>query len=137
MNKVILIGNLGSDPELRHTASGTAVVNFRLATNTVIKDSEGNRKEYTEWHRIVAFKGAESHAEHLKKGSKIGLMGELRTRKWEDKEGAPHYTTEVVATSIEYLANSKGKSVDAPAASNAPVDGSPEPPVPGDDQVPF
>lgn len=137
MNKVILIGNLGSDVELRHTKGGTPVVNFRLATNTVIKDGEGNRKEYTEWHRIVAFKGAETHAEHLKKGSKIGLVGELRTRKWEDKEGVTHYTTEIHATSIEYLANSKGKPVDASAASNTPADGSPEPPVPGDDDVPF
>jgi len=135
MNKVILIGNLGSDVELRFTKGGTPVVNFRLATNKYFKDSEGNKKDLTEWHRVVAWKGAETHAEHLKKGSKVGLEGELRTRSWEDKDGVTHYTTEIVATSIEYLTNTKGKVADG--ASDAPPDDSPEPPLPGDDQVPF
>lgn len=138
MNKVILIGNLGTDVELRHTQEGTPVANFRMATGKYFKDADGNRKELTEWHRIVVWgKTAETHAEHLKKGSKIGLEGELRTRKWDDKDGVTHYTTEIVATAIEYLTNGKGKSVDAQAASDTPVDGSPEPPVPGDDQIPF
>lgn len=136
MNKVILIGNLGSDVELRYTQSGTPVVNFRMATNKYFKDSEGNKKDLTEWHRIVAWKGAETHAEHLKKGSKIGLEGELRTRTWEDAEGCIHYVTEIVASSIEYLTNTKGKS-NPDGASDTPPDGSPEPPLPGDGDVPF
>lgn len=136
MNKVILIGNLGSDVELRYTQSGTPVVNFRMATNKYFKDGEGNKKDLTEWHRIVAWKGAETHAEHLKKGSKIGLEGELRTRKWEDAEGCTHYVTEIVATSIEYLTNTKGKS-NPDGASDTPPDDSPEPPLPGDEEVPF
>lgn len=136
MNKVILIGNLGSDVELRYTQSGKPVVNFRMATNKYFKDSEGNKKDLTEWHRVVAWKGAETHAEHLKKGSKIGLEGELRTRTWEDENGNAHYVTEIVATSIEYLTNTKGKS-NPDGASDTPPDGLPEPPLPGDGDVPF
>jgi single-strand DNA-binding protein len=136
MNKVILIGNLGSDVDLRYTQSGTPVANFRMATNKYFKDSEGNKKDLTEWHRIVVWKGAETHAEHLKKGSKIGLEGELRTRTWEDGDGNTHYVTEIVATSVEYLTNTKGKS-NPDGASDTPPDGLPEPPLPGDGDVPF
>jgi single-strand DNA-binding protein len=97
VNKVILVGNLGQDPELKYTPSGAAVTNFTLATNEVWKDNEGNSQERTEWHRIVLWrKQAEFAGEWLKKGRKIYVEGRLQTRSWEDKEGIKRYTTEVV-----------------------------------------
>lgn len=127
VNKVILIGNLGSDPELKYTPSGAAVTNFNVATNEVWNDKDGNKQERTEWHRVVLWrKLAEIAGEYLKKGSKIYLEGRLQTRSWEDKDGVKRYTTEVVADNMTMLdakgeGGSSGSDVSsAPPATEAP-----------------
>lgn len=110
INKVILIGNLGRDPELRYTPSGMAVVNITLATSEAWKDKQsGEMQERTEWHRIVFYQRlAEIVAEYLRKGSKIFVEGRLRTTKWQDKtSGQDRYTTEIIADSMQML-DSKG-----------------------------
>jgi len=125
VNKVILIGNLGSDPELKYTPSGAAVTNFNVATNEVWNDKDGNKQERTEWHRVVLWrKLAEIAGEYLKKGSKVYLEGRLQTRSWEDKDGVKRYTTEVVADNMTMLdskgeVGSSGVSA-APPATEAP-----------------
>jgi single-strand DNA-binding protein len=104
VNKVILIGNLGNDPEVKFTPSGTAVTNFSLATNEVWNNKEGNREERTEWHRIVCWaRTAELCGEYLSKGRPVYLEGRLQTREWEDKEGKKRYTTEIVAQTVKFL----------------------------------
>ncbi|MEW6470056.1 MAG: single-stranded DNA-binding protein [Bacteroidota bacterium] len=104
VNKVILIGNLGKDPEVRHLEGGATVCNFPLATTETYKDKNGQRQEQTEWHNIVLWRGLADVAEkYLKKGSQIYLEGKLRTRSWEDKEGNKRYTTEVVGESFTML----------------------------------
>jgi single-strand DNA-binding protein len=104
VNKVILVGNLGSDPELRHTQSGTPVANFRMATNEFFTNREGQREERTEWHRIVAFgRLAEICGQYLKKGRQVYIEGRLRTRDWEDQNGNRRFTTEVTATQMVML----------------------------------
>jgi single-strand DNA-binding protein len=104
VNKVILIGNLGQDPELRYTGSGTAVCNMRLATNESYKDSDGNMVEKVEWHTVVTWaRLAEICGEYLKKGSQVYFEGSLQTRQWEDKEGNTRYTTEVKAREMMML----------------------------------
>ena len=104
VNKVILIGNLGQDPELRYTGSGTAVCNLRLATNESYKDSNGELVEKTEWHSIVAWaRLAEICGEYLKKGSQVYFEGSLQTRQWEDRDGNTRYTTEVKAREMMML----------------------------------
>lgn len=97
LNKVILVGNLGKDPEVRHLEGGTAVANFSLATSESFKDKSGQRIEQTEWHNIVVWRGlAEAAEKYLKKGMTIYLEGKLRTRSWDDKEGHKRYITEIV-----------------------------------------
>ena len=104
VNKVILVGNLGKDPELRYTPAGTAVVNFPLATSENFKDRDGNRQEKTEWHNIVAWRQlAEICGKYLHKGKQIYIEGKLQTRKWQDKSGVDRYTTEIVADSMQML----------------------------------
>ncbi len=104
VNKVILIGNLGADPDLRHTPSGTAVANLRLATTEVFSNREGEKNKRTEWHRIVVFgRLAEICGQYLKKGRQIYIEGRLQTREWEDKNGDKRYTTEIVATNMTML----------------------------------
>ena len=104
VNKVILVGNVGQDPELKYTPSGAAVTNFSLATNEVWKDNEGNSQERTEWHRIVLWrKQAEFAGEWLKKGRKVYIEGKLQTRSWEDKDGVKRYTTEIVGDTFTML----------------------------------
>jgi len=104
VNKVILIGRLGSDPELRYTPNGDAVANFRIATNRVWKDQKGNQQERTEWHRIVAWrKLAERCGEYLKKGSHVYIEGRLETRSWEDKNGNKRYVTEIITNQMQML----------------------------------
>src|SRR6185503_2201161 len=100
VNKVILIGNLGKDPEVKYLPSGSAVVNTTLATSESFKDKEsGEKKERTEWHNIVFFgKVAEIAGEYLRKGSQVYVEGSLRTRKWQDKSGSDRYTTEIVVS---------------------------------------
>ena len=111
INKVILVGNLGQDPELRHTANGTAVCNMRLATNESYKDSDGNYVDKTEWHSLVAWsKLAEICGEYLKKGSPVYFEGSLQTRQWEDKEGNTRYTTEVKVREMMMLGGSSGEN---------------------------
>ena len=104
VNKVILIGNLGADPELKSTPNGAAVANLSLATIDTWKDNDGNKQERTEWHRVIVWKKlAEITAEYLKKGSKVYFEGRLQTRSWEDKDGVKRYTTEVVADNMVML----------------------------------
>ena len=104
VNKVILIGRLGRDPEMRYTSSGTAVVNFSVATNHVVKDQSGNNNEQTEWHNIVAFgRTAEVAGEYLTKGRQVFIEGRLQTRSWDDQNGQKKYKTEVVCTNLQLL----------------------------------
>lgn len=105
INKVILIGNLGKDPETRYMPSGKAATNFSIATSERFKDKEtGEPQERTEWHRIATFdRLAEIAAEYLKKGSKVYIEGRLRTRKWTDKEGKDRYSTEIIADQMQML----------------------------------
>jgi single-strand DNA-binding protein len=110
VNKVILIGNLGNDPDVRYTASGAAVANISLATAESWRDKEsGEQQERTEWHRVVFFgRLAEIVAEYLKKGSQIYVEGRLQTRKWQDKEGKDRYSTEIVANEMQMLGSRSG-----------------------------
>lgn len=104
VNKVILIGNVGADPELRYTPSGTGVTNFNIATNESWTDSSGERQEKTEWHRIVVWgRLAEICNQYLRKGSKVYIEGRLQTRNWESQDGQKRYTTEVVARDMQML----------------------------------
>ena len=105
INKVILVGNLGADPEVRYMPSGGAVANIRLATSESWKDKQtGENVEQTEWHRVVLYNRlGEIAGEYLKKGSKVYIEGSLKTRKWQDKEGLERYTTEIVAREMQML----------------------------------
>jgi single-strand DNA-binding protein len=108
INKVILIGNLGADPEIRYTASNQPVANLRVATNEVWTDRDGKRQERTEWHRVIAWgRLAEVCKEHLAKGRQVYVEGKLQTREWE-KDGQRHQTTEVVASHVEFLGGTPG-----------------------------
>lgn len=117
VNKVILVGNLGKDPEMRYMPNGDAVANITLATTDTWKDKQtGEKKEATEWHRVVFFrKLAEIVGQYLKKGSQVYIEGALKTRKWQDKEGQDRYTTEIVADDMKMLGSRQGMgSGDAP-----------------------
>jgi len=121
VNKVILIGNLGADPEVRHLQNGAAVANFRIATSETFKDKQtGEKREQTEWHAIVAWRGlAEVVEKYLRKGSKVYVEGKLRTRQWQDKDGITRYTTEIHADEMNMLDRASGGAGQnqAPAAS--------------------
>jgi len=121
VNKVILIGHLGQDPQQRAMPSGKAVVNLRLATTDQWRDKQtGENKEATEWHNVVMFdRLAEIAAEYLRKGSQIYVEGRIRTRKWQDKEGQDRYTTEIVCNEMQMLGGRGGGGAQAAAA---PVD---------------
>jgi single-strand DNA-binding protein len=104
VNKVILIGNLGKDPEVKYLDSGVAVANFSLATTESYKNKEGERVSQTEWHNIVLWRGlAEITEKYLKKGNSVYIEGKIRSRKWEDKEGNTRYTTEILADNMTML----------------------------------
>jgi single-strand DNA-binding protein len=104
INKAIIVGNLGADPEIRYTQSGSAVATFNVATTERWKDQEGQAQESTEWHRIVAWrKLAEICGEYLHKGSKVYIEGKIQTRKWQDQNGNDRYTTEIVAREMKML----------------------------------
>ncbi len=122
VNKVILIGNLGKDPEVRYSPSGVAVANMTLATSETWKDKQtGENQERTEWHRIVMFaRLGEVAGEYLRKGSKIYVEGRLQTRKWQDKSGQDRYTTEIIADSMQML-DSKGGNNASMDSSSAPA----------------
>jgi len=110
VNKVILVGNLGGDPELRTTPGGTSVATFTLATNETWNDKDGTRQERTEWHRIVAWgRLAEICGQYLSKGRQVYIEGRLQTRSWEDKQGNQRKTTEVIAREMQML-GSRGES---------------------------
>ena len=111
VNKVILVGNLGKDPEIRHLEGGAAVANFTLATSESYKDKTGARQESTEWHNIVVWRGlAEVAEKYLKKGMTIYVEGKLRTRSWDDKDGHKRYTTEIVGDTFTILSKKESNS---------------------------
>ncbi|HEX9650002.1 MAG TPA: single-stranded DNA-binding protein [Cyclobacteriaceae bacterium] len=112
VNKVILVGNLGKDPEVRHLEGGAAVANFSLATSESYKDkTSGERKTITEWHNIVLWRGlAEVAEKYLKKGDSVYIEGKIRSRQWEDKEGKTRYTTEIVGDNMVMLGSRGGSS---------------------------
>ena len=123
INKVILIGNCGQDPDTRHTPSGNAVTNLSIATSESWKDkTTGEAQERAEWHRVVFFSRlAEIAGEYLKKGSKVYVEGSLRTRKWQGQDGQDRYTTEIVASSMQMLdSRTEGNNYAAPAQRPAP-----------------
>lgn len=125
VNKVILIGNLGGDPEVRYTPSGAAVVNVNLATNESWTDRSGERQERTEWHRLVLWsKLAEIAGQYLRKGSKVFVEGRLQTRSWDDQGGQKRYTTEVVVNDLQML-DGRGEGGDAGAPGGPPPGGPP------------
>ena len=104
INKVILIGNLGQDPDLRSTASGATVANLRIATTERRKDRDGNWSDHTEWHSVLSFgRTAENVGKYCRKGKQVYIEGRLQTRKWQDREGRDRYSTEVVADNIRFL----------------------------------
>ncbi len=151
VNKVIIVGTLGKDPETRYMPSGSAVTNLRLATNEQWKDKQtGEQQERTEWHSIAMFgRLAEIAAEYLRKGSQVYIEGKLRTRKWQDKEGKDRYTTEIVADEMQMLGGKGGGGASAGAAGGmgagaasggggrAAVNDSGGPPGEFDDDIPF
>ncbi len=116
VNKVILVGNLGADPETRYMPNGDAVCNIRVATTESWKDKQsGEKKEITEWHRVVFYrKLAEIAGQYLKKGSQVYLEGRIRTRKWTDKEGQERYTTEIEANEMQMLGRREGMGDSGP-----------------------
>ena len=126
VNKVILIGNLGRDPEVRYMPSGDAMCNLNMATTDTWRDKAGEKQEKTEWHRVVMFgKQAEVAGEYLKKGSPVYIEGRLQTRKWTDKEGQDRYTTEIVADRMQMLGSRSGGSdrMSGPDIDDAPPSG--------------
>jgi single-strand DNA-binding protein len=129
INKVILIGNLGSDPEVRYMPSGAAVANVNIATSESWKDKNtGEQQERTEWHRVVFFNRlGEIAGQYLRKGSKVYVEGRLQTRKWQDQSGQDRYTTEIVANEMQML-DSRSGSTGFDASSEPPPYGSAQPP---------
>jgi len=157
VNKVILVGNLGKDPEVRYSPNGGAVANITIATSESWKDkTSGEKQEKTEWHRVVFFgRLAEIAGEYLKKGSQVYIEGRLQTRKWQDKEGKDRYTTEIVAGEMQMLGSregrgtpsefdqsgdegqSRGSSSRAPATASSGGGKPGSPPSDFDDDIPF
>jgi single-strand DNA-binding protein len=136
VNKVILIGNLGADPEVKYLSNGTTVANFRIATTENRTNRSGEKTTSTEWHRIVAFgRLAEICGEYLNKGKQVYIEGRLRTRSWEDKDGNKRSTTEIVASRMQMLGAPGGPTEVSGSAKEVDVD---QEVVPGpDDDVPF
>lgn len=135
VNKVILVGRLGKDPEVRYTPSGAAVANFTMATSEEWKDKNtGEKQERTEWHKVVAWRRlGEVCGEYLHKGSQIYIEGRLQTRAWEDRDGNKRYTTEIVAQNMQML-DAAGKGKAAPEEESFPVE---EPGSIPEDDIPF
>lgn len=125
VNKVILVGNLGRDPEVRYTPDNAAITNISIATTDSWKDKNGDKQERTEWHRVAFFgKLAEIAGEYLKKGSQVYVEGRLQTRKWQDKEGQDRYTTEIIADRMQMLGSRSGMGM----GDTADMDSAPPPP---------
>lgn len=149
VNKVILVGNLGKDPDMKYTASGAAIANITVATSESWTDKQTNEKvEKTEWHRVVFFRRlAEIVGEYLRKGSQVYIEGKLQTRKWQDQNGQDRYTTEIVASEMQMLGGRGGEGGgrpqgggggfrNNPPAQNAPAQSSPDNNF-DDDDIPF
>lgn len=146
VNKVILVGNLGNDPETKYMPSGDAVTNLSVATSESWKDKQtGEQKDRTEWHRVAMFgRLAEIAAEYLRKGSQVYIEGKIRTRKWQDQQGNDKYTTEIIANEMQMLGGRSGAGAPASSGSSGPP---PAPPQQGgggsgsssdfDDDIPF
>jgi single-strand DNA-binding protein len=143
VNKVIIVGNVGRDPELRYTQSGQPVASFSIATNERFKDKDGNWKDRTEWHRIVAWaRLAEICGEYLRKGSQVYVEGRIQTRDWEDKEGNKRQTTEIIALGMQMLGRrgeggGPSMSDDGNQARGAGGEDIPQQPSGADDEIPF
>lgn len=134
VNKVILVGNLGADPEMKYTPSGTPICTFRLATSETFKDRDGNQQERTEWHRVVAWsKLAEICGQYLAKGRQVYIEGSIRTRSWDDNEGNKRFMTEIVARDVQFLGGGAGGGSGA-GGGGGDFGG---PPPLGDDDIPF
>jgi single-strand DNA-binding protein len=140
INKAIIVGRLGRDPEMRYTPDGTAVANFSVATSEEWKDkNSGEKKERTEWHRIVAWRRlGEICGEYLSKGRQVYVEGKLQTRSWE-QDGVTRYSTEIVATDVQFLGGRDDAGGGRPARSQPADKGYPEPPIANtrDDDIPF
>lgn len=122
-NKVILVGHLGNDPDIKFTTSGTAVANMSIATNEIWRSAEGDNKEKTEWHRVVIFgKRADTAGEWLKKGQLVLIEGKLQTRQWEDKDKIKRYSTEVIADSFTMLGKKGDNGESSPKKDVDPED---------------
>ena len=142
VNKVILVGNLGAAPELRYTASGQAVANFRLATTERWVNKSGERSENTEWHRVVAWgKLAEICGQYLQKGKQVYIEGKIRTRQWQDQSGQKRYTTEIVANDMVMLGRAGERTEFSDDAVTVPPDddagSGPDLDTGSDDDLPF
>lgn len=143
VNKVILVGNLGRDPEVRYMPSGDAIANISVATTDNWKDKNGEKQERTEWHRVAFFgKLAEIVGEYLKKGSQVYVEGRLQTRKWTDKEGHDKYTTEIVADRMQMLGSRGGSGAPSQSEESPPPRQSGPPAASSefndlDDDIPF
>jgi single-strand DNA-binding protein len=143
INKVILVGNLGADPETRYMPSGSAVTNLSIATSESWKDKQtGEQKDRTEWHKVAMFNRlAEIAAEYLRKGSQVYIEGKLRTRKWQDKNGQDRWTTEIIADEMQMLGGRGGGGGSAPMSSGQDSGPPSAPPQAGpddfDDDIPF
>jgi len=140
VNKVILVGNLGRDPEVRFTGSGKAVAKFPLATSEVWNDAEGSRQERTEWHNVIVWgKQGETCGQYLSKGRQVYVEGSIRTRSYDDKDGNKRYMTEIVAQRVRFLGGGAGRG--AGAGDAPPPSPSPDEPTassaPDDEDIPF
>ena len=134
VNKAIILGNLGRDPEVRQTASGKAVTTLRVATNESWVDQSGERQERTEWHSIVVWgRQAENCAQYLRKGRTVYVEGRLQTRKWQDKEGGDRYSTEIVADRVQFIGGGRDAGAAAGQEFGQADVGSPA----NDDDIPF
>ncbi|MBI4124701.1 MAG: single-stranded DNA-binding protein [Deltaproteobacteria bacterium] len=143
VNKVILVGNLGADPEKRYMGSGQAVCNLRMATSERWTDKQGNKQERTEWHRVVVYgPQAENCEKYLSKGRQVYVEGSIRTRQWEDQEKKTRYTTEVIAQRVQFLGGAPGgaRQTGSAETESFPEAASPEPAQNqpgGEEDVPF
>ncbi|MDQ7011728.1 MAG: single-stranded DNA-binding protein [Mariprofundaceae bacterium] len=146
LNKVMLIGNLGADPETRYTQDGTCVCNIRLATTEKFKNRNGEQQERTEWHRVVLWgRLGEIANQYLRKGRQVYIEGKIETRKWQDKDGNDRYTTEIRALNMQMLGGRGGEGGERPPASQGQKQAGEDPfasapefaDVPADDDIPF
>lgn len=144
VNKVIVLGRLGADPEVKSLSSGNSVANFNIATSETWNDRDGQKQERTEWHRIVVWgKMAEICGKYLAKGRQVFVEGRLQTRQWEDQQGNKRYTTEIVANNVQFIGGSSNYTGDSTGFDNSPSndnpfsDFAPEPDFNANEEIPF